>query len=249
MRISILGCCALLLAVSACATVQTGPGPGWDGVIPPRCPVESPNLKPATLPGLYVLQTVDDGKLTDSSVSYAFIIFVAHGQATVQNFVGPIRKQDWAGFYNALGVLGSARPGGFWCDGVIEPDPTKGEAKVEYTPGRGPHYVPPLSRCPDNPHALLAMPDNGERLASGPKTPSPPPPDITGFVQVVDVQPGITLGPAPQPRGMLASLNTYLEAPPAQGCTKDDANPAVKEIRTYVERAIKATTVFTPGLK
>jgi hypothetical protein len=248
-RTSILGCSVLLLVVSACAHVPSGPLAGWDGVIPARCPVSNPNLKPAIRPGLYVLQTVDDAKPEDVSISYAFIIFVSHGTATVQNFVGPIRKEDWAGFYNALGVLGSTRPGGFWCDGVLEASDGGVETKVGYTPGRGPHYEPPLSRCPDNPHAFLAVPDTGERLASGPKTPSPPPPDITGFVQVVDQQPGITLGPAPQPRGMLASLNTYLEAPPEQGCTKDDSNPALKEIRTYVERALEATKVFTPGLK
>ncbi|HEY1908489.1 MAG TPA: hypothetical protein VGG91_20735, partial [Myxococcaceae bacterium] len=202
MRTSILGCCALLLAVTACAygTTATGGSTVFSGQVPPLCTLDDPHLTPASVPGLYVLQLVtDSGSTHDPKPTYAFVIFVAHGNPTVQNFVGPIYgDDDWTKFYNALGVLGSARPGGFWCDQITEKTPGS-------TAQDGARYRAE-NRCPTNPHALLAVP-SGERLASGPKPPSPPPPDTTGFVQTSDTQNLTAMGVIPEQRGMLASLD------------------------------------------
>ncbi|HET6981827.1 MAG TPA: hypothetical protein VFI53_06780, partial [Myxococcaceae bacterium] len=145
----------------------------WTGDVPPLiCPAKNPQIKPATVPGVYVLQLVTDRKTKDT---YAFLIFVAHGGATVQNVVGPfVTADDWLPFYNALGALGSARPGGFWCDNITEDKPGSTEG---FNPREGPKYRA-QNRCQGNPHALLAVPSD-ERLASGPMPPSPPPPDIT----------------------------------------------------------------------
>ena len=192
------------------------------------------------MPGVYVLQLVDD---RDSENTYAFVIFVAHGIATVQNFIGPIKKSDWPRFYNDVGVLGSTRPGGFWCDGITEETPGgKG-----FSPPERPHYGALESRCPRNPHALLPVPSD-ERLASGPRTPGPPPPDITGFVQVVDTQ---TLGGASrttEPRGMMASLHPFVEDP--AGCQRLDPNDVrLKALGTYVQRAVDAVNILGPSLK
>ncbi len=118
MKNAIIGCGALLVAVSACSHAPPTPSVEWNGEIPPLCPVTDPHLGPADRPGVYVLQIVDDPKKSDRS--FAFVIFVAHGAATVQNLIGPIGKEDWPKFYNDVGVLGSARPGGFFCDGVVD---------------------------------------------------------------------------------------------------------------------------------
>ena len=249
MRTSILGCCAVLLGLTACAHgTATGSSAVFTGEVPPLCPVTDPHLAPATVPGLYVLQLLHDSK-PESDTTYAFLIFVAHGNATVLNFVGPIvGNDDWGKFYNALGVLGSARPGGFWCDGIIENPqsraPGRGAPAVQ---GRS-HYDPPLSRCTEgNPHALLAVP-SGERLASGPKTPSPPPPDTNGFVQTSDTQDLTALGATPQPRGMLASLHAFA-APPAGCQTVDPKDPRLKSLGTYVQRALDAVKILSPDLR
>lgn len=238
MRTSILGCCALLLAVTACATTSTAGGGGaFNGQVPPLCPLSDPQLAPATVPGLYLLQIVNDSK---SDNSYAFLIFVAHGNATVQSFVGPIvGDDDWTKFYNALGVLGSARPGGFWCDQITEK--TQGSTAHD-----GARYRAE-NRCTNNPHALLGVP-SGDRLASGPKPPSPPPPDTTGFVQTSDTQDLTAMGIVPEPRGMLASLHAFA-APPA-GCQQlDSKDPRLKSLGTYVQRALDAVKILSPDLR
>jgi hypothetical protein len=199
--------------------------------------VSDPQIAPASVPGVYVLQLLNDSKSVNT---YAFLIFVAKGSATVTNFVGPIVEDaDWTAFYNALGVLGSARPGGFWCDQIS----TK-------TPGNTAHDGAAYraeNRCPNNPHALLAVPA-GERLASGPKPPSPPPPDTTGFVQTYDSQDLTALGPVPEAHQMLASLRAFAAAP--AGCQKVDPNdPRLKSLGTYVQRALDAVKILSPDLR
>ena len=253
MRASILGCCALLLAMSACCHAPPAASVVWTGDLPPLlCPPSNPQIKPATVPGVYVLQLLTDSGSKDQP-TYAFLIFVAHGHATVQNVVGPFGgDEDWEPFYNALGVLGSARPGGFWCDGVTAPptppDPARAASGVDAgAVNRKSHYDPPLSRCSGNPHAFLAVPSN-ERLASGPKPPSPPPPDITGFVQTSDTQDLTALGLTSEPRALLASLQ------PVPGATAechplDPKNKVLKPLGSYVQRAVDAVNLLGPGLK
>ena len=241
MRTSILGRSALLLALVACAHgTGTGTVP-FNGEVPPLCPLSDPHLAPATTPGMYLLQLLTDSGSKDQP-TYAFLIFVANGVPTVQSFVGPIYgDEDWGKFYNALGVLGSARPGGFWCDGVVQPPQSKAPSRAVEG---GSHYDPPLNRCPNNPHALLAVPSD-QRLASGPKPPSPPPPNITGFVQGSDTQDLTAMGIIPERRGMLASLDAFA-APPA-GCQQlDPKDPRLKSLGTYVQRAVEAVNILSP---
>jgi hypothetical protein len=206
----------------------------WNGQVPPRCPLEDPHLGAATRPGLYVVQIVDDTTTPDSP-AYAFVIFVAHGAATVENLIGPIATEaDWKKFYDLLGVLGSTRPGGFFCDGVID---EKGTA----VRSSGSGYAPPAppSNCPGNPHALL----------SGPKTSSPPPPDTTGSVQVVDHQklgsnPTGSLSPGQSP-AMLASLHPVV-GDPGQCAPLGQNSPLRQQVGIYVQRAVDAVNILSP---
>ena len=245
MRTSILGCCALLLVLTGCAHgTSAGPVP-FNGPIPPLCPLDDPHLAPATVPGLYVLQLLNDSGSSGSKdglkPTYAFLIFVQDrtGTPTVTNFVGPIYgDDDWKKFYSALGVLGSARPGGFWCDQITTAKPGSGAHD-------GPSYRAE-NRCPGNPHAFLGVPE-GERLASGPKPPDPPPPDFTGFVQISDTQDLTALGITPERRGMLASLVAFA-APPA-GCQQlDPKDPRLKSLGTYVQRSVEAVNILSPAV-
>jgi len=252
MKKAIIGCAACLLTVSACCHAPPAPSVEWNREIPPLCPVSDPHLGPADRPGVYVLQIVSDTKNLDNSI--AFVIFVAHGEATVQNLIGPIGTGDWKKFYNDLGVLGSARPGGFYCDGVVDETGTK---EMKFEPGQRPHYEPPDKdkdkpdkRCPGNPHAFLRLPQ-GERLASGPVPPGPPPPDVTGFVQVVDEQAFTMLGLPVPARVQYASNGPTTFVGDPTGCEPLERKaPQLKAILgTYVQRAIDAVNVLGPRLK
>lgn len=247
MKRSILGACALLLAVSACCHVVQTPVPSvvWNEEIPPLCPVNDPHIKPADRPGLYVLQVAYD-KNKPNDDAYAFVIFVAHGVGQVQAAVGPIRtQQDWATLYDKIAILGSARPGGFYCDGIAEePRP---QIRISE---QGPSYAPPIGPrgkgtelCPNNPHALLSFPSD-KLLASGPLPPAPPPPDTTGYLMVVDPSATLALWQHPEPRVLYASL----EGPPPGGCgTLEKTDPRVKALGTYVQRAIVAVAILSGG--
>jgi hypothetical protein len=241
-RTSILGCCALLLAVSACCHAPPAASVVWTGDVPPLlCPPSNPQIKPATVPGVYLLQIAND---SNSDNSYAFLIFVSRGSATVQNVVGPfVKDEDWAPFYNALGALGSARPGGFWCDNITQDKPGNAEG---FNALQGTKYRAE-NRCPGNPHALLAVPAE-ERLASGPKPPSPPPPDITGFVQASDTTSLAALGLTSEPRALLASLQP-VPGTPAECKPIDRNDPRLKPLGTYIQRAVDAVNLLGPGLK
>ena len=243
MKRSMIGACALLLTVTACCHIVQNPVASvvWNGEIPPLCPVDDPHIKPADRPGLYVLQVAYD-KNKDEAV--AFVLFVAHGAAQVQAAVGPIKTdQEWKTLYDKIAILGSARPGGFYCDGITE------EPRVVVNQ-KGQSYMAPVAsqaggtaRCPNNPHALLSVPSD-RLLASGPLPPAPPPPDTTGFLLVVDPAASLALWQHPEPRVLYASL----EGPTPGGCsTLEKTDPRVRALGTYVQRAVDAVAILSGG--
>ena len=244
MKRSMIGACALLLTVTACCHVVVNPpSVVWDGELPLLCKVDDAQLKPADRPGLYVLQVAYD-KNKPNDDAYAFVIFVAHGAGQVQAAVGPIKTdQDWAKLYDKIAILGSARPGGFYCDGI-----TEGPRPQIRISEKGPSYLPPIGpkekgtvRCPNNPHALLSSPSD-KLLASGPLPPAPPPPDTTGYLMVVDPNATLALWQHPEPRVLYASL----EGPIPAGCsTLEKTDPRVKALGTYVQRAIVAVAILS----
>lgn len=228
MKRSMIGACALLLTVTACCHVVVNPpSVVWDGELPLLCKVDDAQLKPADRAGLYVLQVAYD-KNKPNDDAYAFVIFVAHGAGQVQAAVGPIKtEQDWAKLYDKIAILGSARPGGFYCDGITEKGPSPKEKGTVL--------------CPNNPHALLSVPSD-KLLASGPLPPAPPPPDTTGYLMVVDPNATLALWQHPEPRVLYASL----EGPIPAGCgTLKKTDPRVQALGTYVQRAIVAVAILS----
>jgi hypothetical protein len=180
-------------------------------------------LKPGTL----FIQLIANDSPTDPA--YAFLIYKASmsampsgteltdSDATLTHIIGPILTDaDWRAFYNSLRSFASTRPGGFYCDGLD-------------------------GGCAENKVGEI-LDGEGQRLAWGPITPIPPPPESFGVMQNTQTVTKGTLGTwaslGPEARQRLyASLSSLpRDAPSCREVKPTDAQR--KELGEYVYRAL-----------